>query len=380
MSKSLITWSVGLLLLLPSTPVLGQTDEEIERVFWQSVECKSARQVQAYLEVYPTGRYLTEAYTCLEGQIGLDRAARKLVQQGLTALAYAVGAADGLFGPATRKALREWQAGKGFTATGYLTREQANTLMAQGREAVAEQLQREEAQRRAQEAERRQAAEAERQARETEARAEAERQRQAQEAAARAEAEQQRQTCEGQVEGAECWIELAGRPGCYVFMVNFEPGDSATWTGECADGLARGTGTLTFTSNGRKNEYTGPIQDGKRQGHFVIRFQNEEVWEGSFVDGKLHGHWSIREADGDVWEGPRVSGKRQGRWVKREADGDVWEGPYVDGKLHGHWVNRRVDGDIYEGPYVDGKQHGRWILRKANGSVREFTYVNGERQ
>lgn len=96
----------------PAGPAIGQTDEEIEKVFWESVECKSARQVQVYLEVYPTGRYVAEAHACLEGQLGLDRAEQILVQQGLAALDYSVGAADGLFGPATRKALREWQAGK----------------------------------------------------------------------------------------------------------------------------------------------------------------------------------------------------------------------------------------------------------------------------
>ncbi len=380
MSKSLITWTIGLLLLVLAGPAIGQTDEEIEELFWKSVECQSKRQVQAYLEVYPAGAYVAEAHACLEGQLGLDRAARRLVQHGLTALDYSVGAADGLFGPATRKAMREWQAGKGFTGTGYLTREQADALITQGSDAVAEQRQREETQREAEEAERRQAAEAERQAREAAARAEAKRQRQAQEAAAQAEAERQRQTCTGRSEGAECFIELAGRPGCYVFTFNFLPGGSMTWAGECTDGLAHGMGTLTFTRNSSKTEYSGLIQDGKRQGHFVRRRGNGDVGEGPFVDGKPHGHWVIRQADGDVWEGPRVSGKRQGRWVIRYADGDVWEGSYVDDKLHGHWVNRQVDGDIYEGPYVDDKQHGRWILRKANGSVREFTYVNGERQ
>ena len=168
---------LGLLLLMQAGPATGQTDEEIEAVFWQSVECKNRLQVQAYLKVYPTGRYVAEAWACLEGQLGLDRATRKLVQQGLTALDYEVGAADGLFGPATRQALREWQAGKGFVATGYLTRAQADALIAQGREAVTRA-----------EAERQRAAEEKRRRA-----VEAARQRQAQEAAERAEAERQAQ-------------------------------------------------------------------------------------------------------------------------------------------------------------------------------------------
>ena len=134
------------LFLLPGLAI-GQTEREFEDVFWESVECQSALQVQAYLEQYPTGAYVAGARACLEGQLGLDRSARRLVQQGLTALDYEVGAADGLFGPATRAALRDWQAGKGFAATGYLTQEQAETLMAQGRH-VAEARRRQQRQRR----------------------------------------------------------------------------------------------------------------------------------------------------------------------------------------------------------------------------------------
>ena len=87
-----------------------ETDQDaIETLFWESVECKSRRQVQVYLEVYPTGRYVAEAWACLEQQLGLDRAARVLVQQGLAAVGYEPGPADGLFGgetTRTRQAIR----------------------------------------------------------------------------------------------------------------------------------------------------------------------------------------------------------------------------------------------------------------------------------
>ena len=133
MNSYFVRWVVFVpLFLLVAAPAGSQTAEETETVFWQSVECESAGQVGAYLEVYPQGAYVAEAWACLEGQVGLDRAARILVQQGLATLEYTVGAADGLFGPSTRAALRQWQTGKGVAATGYLTREQAETLMAAG--------------------------------------------------------------------------------------------------------------------------------------------------------------------------------------------------------------------------------------------------------
>ena len=52
--------------------------------------------------------------------LGLDRAARRQIQQGLEAGGFDPGGADGLFGPRTRAAIRNWQASRGGRATGYL--------------------------------------------------------------------------------------------------------------------------------------------------------------------------------------------------------------------------------------------------------------------
>ena len=138
MKKYFMRWVavVPLFLLMPASAG-GQEPDAIETLFWESVECKSRRQVQVYLEVYPTGRYVAEAWACLEQQLGLDRAARVLVQQGLAAVGYEPGPADGLFGGGTtrtRQAIRAWQAAKGMAETGYLTREQADALIALGQE------------------------------------------------------------------------------------------------------------------------------------------------------------------------------------------------------------------------------------------------------
>ena len=169
----------AVLLMFLALPVGLDAQDATETQFWTSVVCKREGEVRTYLRVYPNGAYVDEARTCLEQQLNLPRADRILVQRGLAALDYAAGAADGLFGPATRAALRQWQTGKGFAATGYLTRAQADALMAAGRDvlAAAERQRQAEEQRRA--AAERQRAEAGRQAREAAARAEAERQRQA---------------------------------------------------------------------------------------------------------------------------------------------------------------------------------------------------------
>ena len=72
-----------------------------------------------------------------EAALRLDRSDRVLVQRGLASLGKEVGAADGVFGQRTRTALRSWQVDAGFKATGHLTREQADRLIAAGRRAAA---------------------------------------------------------------------------------------------------------------------------------------------------------------------------------------------------------------------------------------------------
>ena len=58
--------------------------------------------------------------SAVEASLGLDRPARRLIQQGLRTEGFDPGAPDGLFGPRTRTAIREWQEARGVPPTGYL--------------------------------------------------------------------------------------------------------------------------------------------------------------------------------------------------------------------------------------------------------------------
>ena len=72
----------------------------------------------------------------MESSLGLERGERRRVQQGLASLGYAPGPADGLFGARTREAIRRYQGEKGFEATGYLSAEESEALVALGEEAA----------------------------------------------------------------------------------------------------------------------------------------------------------------------------------------------------------------------------------------------------
>ena len=104
------------------------------------------------------------------------------------------------------------------------------------------------------------------------------------------------QPCSSQPAGG-CWMEISGRPGCYVWNPNPQLSETVTWTGECTGGLARGTGTLTW---GNQQTETGSLQAGRHAGDWVVRFAGGTVAEGPFVDGNPHGDFVFRTADGDT--------------------------------------------------------------------------------
>lgn len=103
--------------------------------FWlvaQTMESEAGYEL--YLEYFPDGDRNAEARTALrqiesdavnadeakEATLSLNRAARRQVQRNLSLLGHDPRGIDGIFGPATRSALRAWQAANGYDATGYL--------------------------------------------------------------------------------------------------------------------------------------------------------------------------------------------------------------------------------------------------------------------
>ena len=68
----------------------------------------------------------------VEEGLGLDRASRRQIQLGLQTGGFDAGVADGLFGPRTRAAIRNWQTSRGSRATGYLDGPSAEALRTAG--------------------------------------------------------------------------------------------------------------------------------------------------------------------------------------------------------------------------------------------------------
>ena len=263
---------------------------------------------------------------------GLTREERMQVQQGLAALGFDAGPADGLFGPRTRSAIGEWQQAKGLEATGYLSREEAEVLAAAGAESREQPASRE-------------------------AEEPAGSRNQVLYFAAAGPKCAELGSNLGERDG--CWEEIPSQPGCFVWTTSYLLYRIEDWTGECSGDTAHGRGSVSQVS--------------ARSGDTV------RTGTGTFMNGKRNGHWVYRYSSGSINEGPYVDGERNGYWVGRLPNGTVFEGPYVDGVYHGHWVRRWPDGGFQEGPYVDGKRHGHWVIGYASGGSLEYEYRHGSR-
>nr|CCC93764.1 unnamed protein product [Trypanosoma congolense IL3000] len=156
------------------------------------------------------------------------------------------------------------------------------------------------------------------------------------------------------------------------------------------------------SSRSHNDMYTGTWLDGKRQGVGVTSLPDgtvmRSIWHrGEPQDGFVH----YRYNNGDVYEGSWSCGLRCGSGTLRFADGSVYVGEWLDDKPHGcgcftdacgethvgEWFtgvqqNVRgkiyfVDGSMYEGDVCNRQPHGKGCLHFPDGTVFEGTFKNG---
>ena len=132
----------------------AQKRERAERAFARAKAADTEASYAAYLAEYPNGEHAAEAERRMkaararedeararaaaemaERDLALGAEDRALVERGLASSGGDSGEVDGRFDAAFRSALRSWQSSKGYLDTGYLTAEQVQALMAEGRAA-----------------------------------------------------------------------------------------------------------------------------------------------------------------------------------------------------------------------------------------------------
>lgn len=106
--------------------------------------------------------------------------------------------------------------------------------------------------------------------------------------------------CTGAYSPDSCWMEIAGRPGCYLWNPSPKDNETVTWTGECSNGLAQGIGRTVWYQNHEVSQTVGTsLRDGRNDGWTVVRDFGGDAGEreGCIVNGEGHGRWTRRYAE-----------------------------------------------------------------------------------
>ena len=163
------------------------------------------------------------------------------------------------------------------------------------------------------------------------------------------------------------------RSGCLIWTRAKAALDSVTWSGDCVNGLASGTGAIGYLSRGNGIWWgEGTFIQGVREGRGWLANLDGDKIEGDFRAGEIDGHAVFTSSDGTRFEGEYRGNKRHGEGTMTFGDNT-----YV-----GEWRNDRPDGkgtftgsmtgagvSTWSGLWVDGcfrdGERRAWLLRTA---------------
>lgn len=197
--------------------------------------------------------------------------------------------------------------------------------------------------------------------------------------------------------GDRCWIEVMNQPGCYVWLAWHRPLHEVLWFGECAEGLAEGTGKwlegrrvrlLMASWLSRPSIEEGLLVRGRKQGDWQARFRDGRVDTVSYLDGLPHGVWLTRYADGNTRETRYLLGKSYGYPIVSGPDGEpresnpfaktkIDEGP-VNTDKHGIWRRQDPDARPQELVLVDSLELKAWGLSGSDKPLKETPFPRRE--
>ena len=232
----------------------------------------------------------------VEASLDLKRVERQRIQIGLQGKGFNPGSPDGKFGHRTRGALQAWQRKSGHAATGYLTRDQAETILAQTPPVAL-----------------------------------------------------LRPKC-AELPGrhlgknhAECWEKIANRPECYLWRTHYHSDQIMKWTGSCRSGVAEGHGMYSLSAGSEHSAYegTGTLVGGKASGHWIDTWADGNRYEGELRAGKRHGRGVMKFSSGNRYEGEWEYNKAHGWGVYTTKNGKGYKGVFTRGclwKNAGYWA------------------------------------------
>ena len=141
--------------------------------------------------------------------------------------------------------------------------------------------------------------------------------------------------------GAGEWLEDP-ITGCQIW--NDEPLDGvevASWSGQCDEGQASGTGVLSWYHDGTLLvRFKGSMGGGKVDGYGTLDYLNDDGsgydhYQAQFADGEFEGHVVLLGANGDRFEGEMAMSVIEGYGSFSDAEGNRYDGDFVGGLPEG---------------------------------------------
>ena len=311
-------------------------------------------------------------HAAAEAGLGLTAEAKVLVQTGLAAMNYEVGPADGIFGKKTRGVIRAWQEAQGSVGTGYLTKEQAETLREAGAEArhASRERERKERENAEQQREAREAAERERLAREGREKKEAAHKAREQAASALKDMAKPKVVTEPKcrfasdvfqdpAERYRVWRTLKSKWNAYGYSNIYRVPEATARSDLAALGVVLDQCWLEITN---------------RRGCYMFRGFFDEYHGGSGW-GDYDTPFDVSRPEKVLWSGECSNGVANGKGTLGALEGV----PFLDGKKHGEWRWKNPYGRYNRGQYEKGFRHGEWIEEHWEGRPSHIRYVHGRR-
>ena len=124
------------------------------------------------------------------------------------------------------------------------------------------------------------------------------------------------------------------KTGCRVWNEDPGPGDAVSWTGGCQNGVAQGSGTVQWFTNGKKADlYEGELRNGKMNGRGAYTWPSGNRYVGEWRDSDPNDKGALTWPNGRRFEGEWRNAKPNGQGTFKAADGTTYSGTWTNGCL-----------------------------------------------
>ena len=144
-------------------------------------------------------------------------------------------------------------------------------------------------------------------------------------------------------------------------------------------GYCQGHGIMKYKND---DSYEGDWNNGVRQGHGTMKYNNGSVYEGAWNNGVREGHGTLKYRDGGVYEGDWNNDLHHGYVIRKYRSGAFYQDLWKKGEMSGKGIIKITysDRNTYEGAWNDGKPHGYGIMKYNIGDLYVGDWKNGLRQ